>query len=206
MKCSECDASVEQGAEACPLGHPRQDRAPVSTLVWEQALLPSPVPAWAVETRVADDLRDSSSTTAGRPPDAVSTRRRISRRWRVVIAGVGGLAAAALIVAGVLSDVGTRRSLDAANSRLGTQSQQLSTQADELQRLRDKATLDQATIAAQQAQVAGAAQREAELEACTGSLATFLQDLADRQEVTIERDYRAAFSACQAASVELPLP
>jgi peptidoglycan hydrolase CwlO-like protein len=130
------------------------------------------------------------------------------------------LVIAGLLTAGVVSDIGTRRSLDssrndlsaevvklqAANAQLDAQSRQLSAQASQLTTLHDNATHDQATIAALQKQLSDASQSEEQLRACAGSFATFFQDVVSRQAPAADRDYQLMFKTCSDAGVDMPLP
>jgi septal ring factor EnvC (AmiA/AmiB activator) len=141
-------------------------------------------------------------------------------RLRLVAVGLGSLVLVGLLTAGVVSDIGTRRSLDAsrndlstetaklqaANARLGTQSKQLSAQASELATLHDNATHDEATISTLQQRLYDTSQREEQLRACAGSFATFFQDVLSRQAQAADRDYRMTFKTCSDAGVDMPLP
>ena len=223
MKCTVCEYNVEADASSCPLGHTRQALVPTATLLSESASVGSTEPVSFVSSwSEASNTEDAGPTEVSVAPGVVAAAPRALRRprRRLVAVGLGSLVLAGLLTAGVMSDIGTRRSLaaaqqdlsaesgklKAANAQLGTQSQQLSTQASELTMLHGNATHDQATIATLQQQLSDTSQREGQLRACAGSFATFFQDVLASQAPAADRDYRLTFKTCSDAGVDMPLP
>lgn len=222
MRCNVCGREVEAGAARCPLGHDAQEHMAVAAAVATPETDGNGPSIWvASSSREATGLVDAT-TPDGREslPSVTATKSRGRLKTRTVAIGLGGLLIAGLLTAGVVSDIKTRQSLNtaqgdlsttsdklkAATAQLASQSSQLSNQEAELAALRAQAAQDNTTIADQRQQLAGAAEREQQLTACNGALATVFQDAFTKQEAAADRDYRTAYRSCAAVSVELPLP